>query len=227
MGWKRRGTVTAGVLGVVLGALALVTPAANAAAAHAAATAQAAPQGLFSTTCSADFDGGDFRLGPAQLPNVGRVGFQLLGYRRTGGMPDSAFLAKYWDATANSWIYPPDNGFLIVAGQPVEFTQTMVPGTDIDRYGSEYGGFLAPEGSPYTTRAIPPSSLDGTPAAGCNYHDYQVLKPFAVHSGPIAPWFGQTGLGLQYQLDGTLIPGAPASVNVMWLLDNGYLRRLV
>src|SRR6185312_14650352 len=105
--------------------------------------------------------------------------------------------------------------------------QTLVPGQDIDRYGSEYGSFLAPEFSPYFSRAIPPSNLDSTPPAGCNYHDYRVLKPFAVDAGPVAPWFAQPGLGLQYQLDAALIPGAPAGINVMWLVNNGYLQRIV
>lgn len=47
-----------------------------------------------------------------------------------------------------------------------------------------------------------------------------------MHGGPIAPWFDQPGLGWQYQLDGTLIPGAPAQINVGWLITNGYLQRL-
>jgi hypothetical protein len=50
-----------------------------------------------------------------------------------------------------------------------------------------YGSFLAPAGLPYSARSIPPQNLDGTPAAGCNYHEYQVLKSFSVDEGPIAP----------------------------------------
>ena len=79
---------------------------------------------------------------------------------------------------------------------------------------------------PYATRSIPPQSLDGNPPAGCNYHIYDVLKPFTVDSGPIAAWFAQPGGGWQYQLDPTLVPDAPANLNVMWLIDNGYLQRL-
>ena len=48
-----------------------------------------------------------------------------------------------------------------------------------------------------------------------------------MDAGPIAPWFFQHGGGLQYQLDGALVPGAPARMNVMWLIDNGYLQRLI
>ena len=48
-----------------------------------------------------------------------------------------------------------------------------------------------------------------------------------MESGPIAPWFGQQGHGWQYQLDPALVPGAsPATLNVMWLVNNGYLRAL-
>jgi Tuberculosis necrotizing toxin len=178
------------------------------------------------TDCSADFYTGDFRLGPAQLPLLGLVGLELLGYHRSGDLTGAQLLARYYNASAGSWIYPPDNGYVIVGGQPVEYQATLLPGQDIDRYGSEYGSFLAPEGLSYAARSIPPQSLDSTPAAGCNYHDYRVLKPFAVDAGPIAPWFGQPGYGLQYQLDASLIPGGPAQLNVMWLVNNGYLARL-
>ncbi|MEZ0089821.1 TNT domain-containing protein [Streptacidiphilus sp. EB129] len=180
--------------------------------------------------CSAAFHDNDSRLGPDQLPLFGRAGVELLGYHRSGDLTDAQLLAQYYSPTANSgspgWIYPPDNGYVIRNGQPEEITQTLFPGADIDRYGSEYGSFLAPEGLPYAARSIPPSSLDSTPAASCNYHDYRVLKPFTVDAGPIAPWFGQPGHGWQYQLDGSLVSGAPSRLNVLWLVDQGYLARI-
>ncbi len=48
-----------------------------------------------------------------------------------------------------------------------------------------------------------------------NYHVYRVLKPFEVLAGPIAPWFGQPGQGVQYKL----------SQNVLTLIQNGFLER--
>ncbi|GGQ86301.1 TNT domain-containing protein [Kitasatospora griseola] len=199
---------------------------ATAAPTAAAATPTELRIGL-TTECSVDFRHGDSRLGPDQLPNAGPVGRQLIGYFRTGLLGEQQFLATYYDSAAGSWKYPPSNGYLLLPdGTPIESDTTLQPGQAIDRYGSEYGSFLAPEGLPYATRSIPPSSLDGNPAAGCNYHDYRVLKAFTVHSGPIAPWFGQPGLGLQYQLDAALVPGAPSRINVGWLVDNGYLARL-
>lgn len=206
---------------LVAGALLLTT-------AGAAAATTAAPErsGTARTECSATFFEGDPRLGPEELPTRGPVGNELFLYQRTGGLSEQAFLSAY--NTGTSWIYPPSYGYVIGPdGRPVEWHQTLVPGQDIDRFGSEYGSFLAPEGLPYANRSIPPQSLDGNPAAGCNYHDYRVLKPFTVDAGPIAPWFAQPGYGLQYQLDATLVPGSPTVLNVMWLVANGYLQRLV
>jgi hypothetical protein len=191
-----------------------------------AAPAQAAP--VPPTECSAELYAGDARLGPAELPRLGPVGVQLVGYSRTGHRPPEVFLERYYDTAAGSWRYPPGDGFILgPGGRPVKTVDTLVPGRLVDRYGSEYGGFLAPAGLPYTARSIPPSNMVGTPAAGCNYHVYEVLRPFDVHSGPIAPWFFQRGGGAQYQLAGALVPGAPARLSVLWLVDNGYLGRVV
>jgi Tuberculosis necrotizing toxin len=209
-------------------------PAAGAAAArqaghsaHLAADVRSLPR----DECSTAYFRGDSRLGPAQLPTGGAVGAELAGYRRTGRLPARRFLATYYDPTANSgqggWIYPPDNGYVTgPGGQPEEAQLQLQSGQDIDRFGSEYGAFLGPAGLPYSARSIPPQNLDGTPAAGCNYHGYRVTKPFNVEAGPIAPWFGQPGGGTQFQLVAILVPGAPGSLNVMWLVNNGYLTRL-
>lgn len=182
-------------------------------------------QAVSLTECSAEVYTGDQRLGPEQLPTLGPVGFQLLGYSRSGYQPVDTFLDTYYDEDAGSWRYPPEDGFALDEyGDPVNWTQPLQAGQRIDRYGSEFGGFLAPAGLPYTMRSIPPSNLvDRGYPAGCNYHVYEVAQPFDVTAGPIAPWFFQAGGGLQYQLDGTLVPGAPARLNVLWLVDNGYL----
>ena len=179
------------------------------------------------TECSSALFHGDKRLGPQRLPKVGVVGWQLLGYHRTGHLPEERFLAEYYDTAAGSWRYPPADGYVIGPdGQPEREVGELEPGERIDRYGSEYGGFLAPKGSHYSTLAIPPQNLVGVPAEQCNYRAYQVLREFSVYEGPIAPWFAQPGGGDQYQLNGALVPGAPAQLNVLWLVDNGYLARL-
>ncbi|GLY29397.1 TNT domain-containing protein [Kineosporia sp. NBRC 101731] len=180
-----------------------------------------------STTCSVEYAEGDRRLGPATLPNSGTVGFELKGYRRTGELSAQAFLAEYYDASVGTWIYPPQNGYQLGSdGAPEVWRKTLKVGRELDRFGSEYGAFLSPAGTPYAERAIPPSNLAGTPAAGCNYRRYRVLKSFEVAAGPIAAWFEQRGEGWQYQLSGAYVPGAPASLNVLWLVDNGYLERV-
>jgi len=184
------------------------------------------------TQCSAEDYTGDARLGPAVLPSEGPVGREVLGYDRLAGLTPDQFIATYWDPTANGgrggWRYPPADGFVIGPdGQPVEFVLTLAPGQQVDRFGSEFGAFLAPAGEAYAQRSIPPQSLDNRDQpGGCNYHLYGVSKPFKVEGGPIAAAFGQRGAGLQYLLVGSLVPGAPARLNVLWLVDHGYLQRV-
>ncbi|MFC5667719.1 TNT domain-containing protein [Kitasatospora misakiensis] len=218
-------------LAAVVALLAPTAPALAAGATPAAPPAIGAAAATPSDECSEADLQGDPRLGPANLPTTGPVGRELIGYRRTGNLSTEKFLDTYYSPTANNgkpgWIYPPANGYVTLPdGTPIEFEITLYPNQRIDRYGSEYGSFLAPEGLPYASRSIPPQSLDSTPAPSCNYHDYKVIKPFAVHAGPIAPWFGQPGYGLQYQLDAALVPNGPARLNVLWLVDNGYLARI-
>ncbi|ANN19335.1 hypothetical protein SD37_29450 [Amycolatopsis orientalis] len=199
---------------------------AQTAAAQTTAQTGAAQAGSL-TECSEADHHGDKRLGPEKLPVLGDVGFQLIGYRRTGTLTEQRFLDTYYDPAVSSWRYPPKNGYVLRPdGTPIQYVITLTPGKRIDRYGSEYGSFLAPKGSPYASRATPPQSLDSAPAASCNYHAYRVAKSFAVQSGPIAAWFAQPGGGLQYQVDGALLPGSPPSVNVGWLIANGFLERL-
>lgn len=190
-----------------------------------AATAPAAS----SASCSEADLGSDKRLGPQKLPSAGPVGDIVRGYQPLAGYTVPRFLATYWDTTANNgqggWRYPPASGYRLVSGQPDQFPLTLNPGLRIDRFGSEYGAFLAPAGTSYAERALPPQSLDSAAApAGCNYSVYKVVKAFETQVGPIAPGFGQPGGGLQYQLDTALL-AAGATANVKWLVDNGYLVR--
>lgn len=87
----------------------------------------------------------------------------------------------------------------------------------LDRFGSEYGTFLAPLGAPYIERSLPPSNLNTFDGMyPYNYHVYQVTNEFVVGLGPIAPWFEQPGMGTQFV----------TYTNVLGLIDDGYLRRL-
>lgn len=193
--------------------------------------------------CSTASYQNDPRLGPAKLPFFGEVGEDVSGYDRTGGQPTRQFLATWWDpsasfspypATPGNWAYPPQNGYYLnTDGSPVRSTLTLAPGQQIDRFGRTTGSFLAPRGTDYEDRSLPPSNLNdsGNPG-GCNYHVYQVLRPFSVYAGAIRPWFDQPGDGVQYQVVCALISGAGSSaqcdqksgnLQTQYLLDNSYL----
>jgi hypothetical protein len=183
------------------------------------------------TTCSTVDFLGDARLGPKRLPNAGPLATVLKGYERLAGMTPKGYLRTFYDSAAKTWRYPPQGGYqLTPEGQPVKMQLSLFAGQRIDRFGSEFGGYLSPEGTPFGARGIPPQSLDSTTdPRSCNYSRYRVLKTIPVYSGPIAPALGQPGFGLQYVLDATIFPGAPANprdFNVGYLVANGYLARV-
>lgn len=107
---------------------------------------------------------GDSRLGPVVLPTNPPTDGLVDIYDRFGGLCPGQFLATYYDESAKSWIYPPDDGFqLDTAGDPIAAEMTLPVGLLIDRFGSEYGSYASPAAAPYMQRALPPSNLD-TPA---------------------------------------------------------------
>jgi len=99
--------------------------------------------------------------------------------------------------------WPPNRGFL---GTPK--TETLQPGTLIDRYGHPKGTFASPEGTQFEMRALPSEN------ATMPYHVYEVVESVEVNSGRVAPWFGQPGLGTQYEF----------SSPIQNLLEQGILR---
>ena len=213
---RRRGTA------VALAVLATLFPA------WGVAQGRAASKPSTRTTCSTADYHDDARLGPRRLPNAGPLATVLKGYERLAGMTAKGYLETYYDATAKSWRYPPQGGYQITPeGQPVKMQLSLFAGQRIDRFGSEFGGYLSPEGTPYADRGIPPQSLDSTTApASCNYSRYKVLQTIPVYSGPIAPALGQPGFGLQYVLDASIFPGNPPGFNVGYLVANGFLQRV-
>lgn len=151
----------------------------------------------------------DPRLGPEQLPTTGPAGSVTAaiaqitaGYDRFGDLTEARFLTTYWSPTG--WTYPPDGGFAHGPNKkPIHHSLTLTPGAKafIDRFGLGIGTYLSPAGTSYAKRALPPQNLDtypSTPTYRYNYHLYKIVKPFKVDAGPIAPWFGQKGEGLQY-----------------------------
>jgi len=101
---------------------------------------------------------------------------------------DTAKADKWLDEAGNiRW--PPNRGF---GGHIVK--ETLPSGTKIDRYGTRDGTFTAPEGTPYSKRALSPGSNNKP------YEKYEVIKPIEVDSGKSKAWFGEQGGGTQYEL---------------------------
>ena len=99
--------------------------------------------------------------------------------------------------------YPPNRGFLEPPSR-----KTLEPGTVIDRYGETGGSFASPKGTPPYARSLPPG------AESKPLRSYEVTKPIDVDAGKAAPWYGQPGGGIQYDL------GKP----VQDLIDSGHLK---
>jgi len=151
---------------------------------------------------------GAFGLGPiayvggANPENIGLSneldialgGLAVGGALRSGGrvtLPGTSNAApleyqQYW---------PSNRGFVY------SINQTLSPGTLVDRYGFEGGTFVAPYGTSYGARALDYGSSSKP------YHVYEVLQPLTVRAGPATPWFGQPGMGTQYEL--------PASIDAL------------
>jgi RHS repeat-associated protein len=105
---------------------------------------------------------------------------QLIGLG-LGTAAESKALTTFW---------PPASGFL----GGVSMRTTLKAGTKIDRYGgSQAARFFSPVGTPVTARSLPPG------AATQALRSFEVIKPFDVDAGRIAPWFGESGLGVQYR----------------------------
>ncbi|MFC5805004.1 TNT domain-containing protein [Streptomyces formicae] len=211
----------------VTAALAAAPTAQAAPAEPAAPMAVVAPPAL----CTGAFEG-DKRLGPEHLPTTWQrpVGPLLNRYHRTGRLSSAAFLEKYWEGPAGigGWKYPPNDGFAEVNGVVDKAPELLAEGERLDRFGSESGSYLAPAGDPYAKRALPPQNLNTRDGAfACDYHVYEVTRPFIAWEGSIAPWFEQPGGGRQIMLDQAFLdPGEGRRLNVMWLLDHGYLARV-
>jgi hypothetical protein len=190
--------------------------------------AKAKPKPVVRTTCSTVAYAGNPLLGPKRVPNAGPVARLLRGWQRLAGFSPKGYLRLFYDAVAKSWRYPPQGGYqLTPLGVPVVGSATLIEGQLVDRFGSEGGTYLSPQGTPYGARGIPPESLNPFPGGEpCNYYRYRVLKPFSVNAGPIAPALGQPGFGLQYVLSATYFPGVTERVNVAYLLTNRYVERV-
>ena len=108
--------------------------------------------------------------------------------------------------TAIQKFYPDNDGYL-----GPKTRKYLMPGDKIDRYGgSDYSRFFSPQGTPEMARSLPPAS------SGQPLRTFEVLKPFEVEEGPIAPAFGKLGFGTQYT----------TPVRLKTLLKRGIIREI-
>jgi hypothetical protein len=102
--------------------------------------------------------------------------------------------------------YPTNNGFLGETSR-----KFLYAGERIDRFGgSGASRFFSPAGTPAAARALPPVT------ASQPLRTFEVVKPFEVEAGAVAPAFNQLGLGTQYR--------TPAPLET--LLERGILREV-
>ncbi len=162
-------------------------------------------------------EGAAVRAGlPAELVTEGGAPLSVMrGWDPTAGMSGPDFDAQFGVAGDRNW--PGNDGFPPgYVPQPAH----LPAGAIIDRFGSEYGRYLAPDGTPFADRALTPES------AGGDYNRYMVTgKPlppgWQIMEGPVEPYFGQTPPPgtLQYMITG---PDG-VRVNVKELVDRGIL----
>ncbi|GAB3548863.1 hypothetical protein J2S53_004069 [Actinopolyspora lacussalsi] len=71
--------------------------------------------------------------------------------------------------------------------------EVLPPGTMLDRLGDEWGLVLAPEGTAFADRSLPPEFRERT------YRRYRVVHPLPVWLTRAVAWFEQPGTGLRYR----------------------------
>jgi uncharacterized protein YukE len=153
---------------------------------------------------------------PAEIVTEGGAPLAVVrGWHPTGGMTWDDFASQF--GTPQSRNYPLNDGFPPgFVPQPAQLPE----GAIIDRFGSEYGRYLAPDGTSFADRALAPESVGG------DYNRYLVTgKPlppgWQVVEGPVQPFYGQTPSpgSLQYMILG---PDG-VKVTVKELVDRGIL----
>jgi uncharacterized protein YukE len=153
---------------------------------------------------------------PAETVTEGGAPLAVVrGWDPTGGMPWDDFASQFGTPGARN--YPLNDGFPPGhVPQPAQLPE----GTIIDRFGSEQGRYLAPDGAPFADRALAPESVGG------NYNRYMVTgeplpSGWQIVEGPVEPFYGQTPSpsALQYMITG---PDG-VKVDVEELVDRGIL----
>ncbi|MCC9606768.1 TNT domain-containing protein [Blastopirellula sp. JC732] len=100
-----------------------------------------------------------------------------------------AVVDSKWTNPNGSIRWPPDEGF---AGKPADVE--IAAGVQLERWGYPGGTFVSNLGVPPADLSLAPGTLKKP------HYVYRVLKPLPALEGKAAPWFGQPGGGVQYDL---------------------------
>jgi len=113
--------------------------------------------------------------------------------------------------TGKTW-WPPGSGN--VPG--TEFQTTLGVGTRLDRYGGTGANstFLAPSNTPLGQRALSPTTNTAV------RDEYVVLRPLPVEQSNTMPWFGQQGMGVQFDTSKEI------GMTIPQLIEQGFLRKV-
>lgn len=123
---------------------------------------------------------------PAELLTEGGAPAAVLrGWNPTGGLSWHEFEASFGRPETRVW---PENGGFPPGyiPQPAQLPE----GTIIDRFGSEWGHYLSPDGTPFADRSLAPESV------GSNYNRYIVTgnplpEGWKIVEGPVEPYYAQ------------------------------------
>jgi hypothetical protein len=136
---------------------------------------------------------------PTLLDDLAVSGYGLLNRAAASVLAQSNLLKKVASSESPTVLgsrYPLKDGALGAAERVF-----LMPGTEIDRYGSAMGRFFSPLNTPIEMRSLPPWNDVS------QYNRYTVVKPFEVEKGLIGSYYGKPGFGIQY--------GFPVSAEVL------------
>lgn len=140
--------------------------------------------------------------------NFGRDGDQFTTY---ADQMVRAQNAGWVTAQGRTW-WPPGSG--AVPGS--EFSTTLQVGQRLDRFGgtSPTSTFLAPAGTLIEQRALSPTTNIAI------RDEYVVLKQISVEQSNVMPWFGQPGMGVQFDT------GKGIGLSIQKLEEMGFIKKV-
>ena len=117
-----------------------------------------------------------------------------------------------WKTAEGKVWWPPIDG----AVPGTQFMTTVKPGTVLDRFGgtSSTSTFLAPVETTLAERALAPFVNTAV------WDQYVVLRELPVEQSTVMPWFGQSGMGIQYNT------ARGIEQTIAWLVERKYLRKV-